>query len=218
MIFGDAYFYLYTRNNMDKPEIIRIPGNNLPLESYNFNKSNDIIVVTHGWLSSGNVNWLRNMKYSLLREYDLNVIIVDWSELSKNIIYPFAAFSTRYVGKRIAKLLNSIKKTFIISGRNIHLIGHSLGAHIMGYAGMFSENKISRITGLDPARPLFEIPEISADYRLDKSDADFVDILHTCGGVLGYMASYGHADFFPNNGRPMQPGCNGVRQVAGKKN
>ncbi|XP_045447393.1 pancreatic triacylglycerol lipase [Melitaea cinxia] len=84
----------------------------------------------------------------------------------------------------------------------------------MGYAGMFSVNKIFRITGLDPARPLFEIPEISPDYRLDKNDAEFVDILHTCGGVFGYMESYGHADFFPNNGRPMQPGCNGVRQIA----
>lgn len=133
---------------MDNPEIITIPrNNNTTFESIYFNESNDIRVVTHGWLSSEKVNWLQNMKYSILRKFDLNVITVDWSELSHNIIYPFAAFSTRYVGKRIAKLLNAITETFRISGRNIHLIGHSLGAHIMGYAGMFSVHKIFRITG-----------------------------------------------------------------------
>ncbi|XP_026484411.2 inactive pancreatic lipase-related protein 1-like [Vanessa tameamea] len=214
MNFGDVYFYLYTRNNIDKPENLRISENNISIESLNFNKSNDIRVITHGWFSAENVNWIQKIKYSLLREYDLNVITVDWSELSNNIIYPYAALSTRYIGKRVAKLLDALIKTYSVGGKKIHLIGHSLGAHIMGYAGMFSMEKIHRITGLDPARPLFEIPEISPDYRLDKSDADFVDILHTCGGIFGYKRSYGHADFYPNSGQPMQPGCSGVREVA----
>lgn len=70
--------------------------------------------------------------------------------------------------------------------------------------------------GLDPARPLFEVPKMPPDFSLDAGDADFVDILHTCGGVYGYRESHGDADFYPNNGRPMQPGCDGARQVAGK--
>lgn len=72
------------------------------------------------------------------------------------------------------------------------------------------------ISGLDPARPLFEVPIMAPEYRLDKSDAEFVDIIHTCGGVYGYEQSYGHADFYPNNGYPMQPGCSGARQVLGR--
>lgn len=64
--------------------------------------------------------------------------------------------------------------------------------------------KIGRITGLDPAGPQFEgnIP----DERLSDDDADFVDVLHTDGGTLGYEASIGHVDYFPNGGK-RQAGC-----------
>lgn len=61
--------------------------------------------------------------------------------------------------------------------------------------------------GLDPARPLFEIPDMMDDFKLDYTDAKFVDIIHTCGGVYGYEESHGHADFYPNNGTSPQPGC-----------
>ncbi|OWR48281.1 pancreatic triacylglycerol lipase isoform 1 [Danaus plexippus plexippus] len=172
-----------------------------------FNKSNDIRVITHGWITKENVTWLQNIKNSFLKEYELNVITVDWNELSRNIIYPFAAYSTRYVGKRVAKLLDALIRTYNVNGDNVHLIGHSLGAQVMGYAGMFCTEKVSRITGLDPARPLFEIPDMMDDFKLDYTDAKFVDIIHTCGGVYGYEESHGHADFYPNNGTSPQPGC-----------
>lgn len=64
------------------------------------------------------------------------------------------------------------------------------------------------MTGLDPAGPLFEFTE--PPVRIDKSDATFVDILHTNGGIdngfLGMNRAVGHADFYPNGGR-QQPGC-----------
>ena len=65
----------------------------------------------------------------------------------------------------------------------IHFIGHSLGAHLLGYAARNlkrSKIVIDRITGLDPAEPLFEtvhrIPK-----RLSREDANFVDIIHSDG-------------------------------------
>lgn len=46
-----------------------------------------------------------------------------------------------------------------------------------------------------------------ASNRLSENDATFVDVIHTDGGVLGFPFPLGHADFFPNGGIPLQPGC-----------
>ncbi|CAG4971808.1 unnamed protein product, partial [Parnassius apollo] len=209
MRFGKPYFRLYTRINRNDPELLSISANNSKLNSTYFNEINDIKLLTHGWLGDDKISWLQNMKDLLLVYYDVNVITVDWGELAKNPIYPWSAISTRYVGKEIAKLLDVFTKSYGVQTNRMHLIGHSLGAHVVGNAGMFMKSKVHRVTGLDPARPMFEIPLIPADFRLDKSDAIFVDIIHTCGGLFGYQDSHGHADFYPNEGISAQPGCEG---------
>ncbi|XP_023287514.1 pancreatic lipase-related protein 2-like [Orussus abietinus] len=60
------------------------------------------------------------------------------------------------------------------------------------------------ITGLDPALPMF-IAKDSTN-RLHQSDAVYVDIIHTCAGILGIRSRIGHADFYPNGGF-QQSGC-----------
>ncbi|XP_049868595.1 lipase member H [Pectinophora gossypiella] len=212
LLFGEAYFTLYTRQNRDNPEPLIIPEGDANINSTYFNASNDIKVITHGWISSESTTWLQNIRDEYLVKYDYNVITVDWSEIARNPSYVWPALSTRYVGKRVAKLLDSLEKSYQ-GQRKLHLIGHSLGAQVMGYAGMFSGRRIDRITGLDPARPLFEFPEMPANFRLEKSDAEFVDIIHSCAGVYGYRNSHGHADFYPNSGRPRQPGCEGPQYM-----
>lgn len=47
------------------------------------------------------------------------------------------------------------------------------------------------LKGLDPAKPGFEDTSTKDD-SLDPSDADFVDVIHTCGGTLGYAKPLGH--------------------------
>ncbi|XP_014401827.1 PREDICTED: pancreatic lipase-related protein 2 [Myotis brandtii] len=93
---------------------------------------------------------------------------------------------------------------------NVHLIGHSLGAHAAGEAGRRLGGYVGRITGLDPAEPGFQgTPE---EVRLDPSDAMFVDVIHTDTSptvpYLGFGMSQkvGHLDFYPNGGEQM-PGC-----------
>lgn len=58
---------------------------------------------------------------------------------------------------------------------------------------------------MDPAGPLFLTTK--EDDKLDASDADFVEVIHTCAGILGYPLSLGDADYWPNGGTPIQPGC-----------
>jgi len=43
--------------------------------------------------------------------------------------------------------------------------------------------------------------------RLDKSDAKFVDIIHTAGYWVGSSRAGGHVDIWPNGGLAPQPGC-----------
>lgn len=136
---------IFFRRNY-QAEMLTVPENGTAIDSQYFNSSNDVKIVTHGWLSGESTEWLQKIKNSFLKK-DYNVILVDWSELADNPIYPWSALSTRYVGKRLSKLISAIKSTFHVGGESFHLIGHSLGAQVMGYAGMFSEHQIRRITG-----------------------------------------------------------------------
>lgn len=43
--------------------------------------------------------------------------------------------------------------------------------------------------------------------HIDKSNADFVDIIHTDAGAYGGPSNTGTVDFWPNNGVKFQPGC-----------
>ncbi|XP_023311422.1 lipase member H-B-like [Anoplophora glabripennis] len=88
------------------------------------------------------------------------------------------------------------------------LIGHSLGGQITGLVGKYFYNmtglKLPRIIALDPAGPLFNLrPE---EERLNKHDADIVEVIHTDGRILGFKAATGTIDFFLNGGSD-QPGC-----------
>lgn len=84
---------------------------------------------------------------------------------------------------------------------------YSVGAHIAGLVANFltpEEGKIGRITGLDPT--IFFYAGSNNTRDLDKSDAHFVDIIHTGAGILGQWSASGHADFYVNGGTS-QPGC-----------
>ncbi|XP_063117261.1 lipase member H isoform X9 [Cavia porcellus] len=84
------------------------------------------------------------------------------------------------------------------------MIGVSLGAHISGFVGEMYAGQLGRITGLDPAGPLFN--EKPPEDRLDPSDAQFVDVIHSDMDALGYKQPLGNIDFYPNGGLD-QPGC-----------
>lgn len=78
-----------------------------------------------------------------------NIITADWNRVASNIIYPMPAFFTSEVGSIIAKLLENVVNLAVIDPSDIHIIGHSLGAHVSGACGAaFSLGKIGRITGI----------------------------------------------------------------------
>ena len=73
----------------------------------------------------------------------------------------------------------------------------------------------SIIVGLDPAEP--DYLHHPRPVRLDKDDADFVDVIHTNGAQLrsggaGMWLACGHVDFYVNGGES-QPDC--PNQISG---
>jgi len=104
---------------------------------------------------------------------------------------------------------NVLIKQCSVPIKNIIFIGHSLGAHISGFAAKEvaknnNENKIPLT-----ANPLFSHKECKA--RLCKSDAEREEVFHT-SLTFGMWGPVGDRDFFFNDGK-MQPGC-GKRSVA----
>ncbi|KAF4528066.1 hypothetical protein B566_EDAN016566 [Ephemera danica] len=151
--------------------------------------------------------------YNYLGKENINVIIVDWGELTPKIkcricMYPRARYATRKVGPYVATMIQYLNEALHISLENFHCVGFSLGAHVCGYTGKSLRSKydlkLQRITGLDPAGPMYDCYDTSD--RLDKTDAIFVDVIHTCTNILGFSLSIGHIDFYPNGGRN-QVGC-----------
>ncbi|KAK1168103.1 lipase member H-A-like [Acipenser oxyrinchus oxyrinchus] len=197
----DVKLLLYTNETINC-------GNHL--DHTNFTGSNLLNVkrkttfVIHGYRPSGSPPvWIDTIVQLLLSAEDMNVIVVDWNRGAATIIYPKAAENT----KRVAQILTSFIKQMIEMGSSLssfHLIGISLGAHISGFVGNMLGGKIGRITGLDPAGPMFTGKPPAE--RLDPTDAEFVDVLHTDIDALGFREPLGHIDFYANGGTD-QPGC-----------
>lgn len=197
----DISYYLHTR----KYENVTI-GRNLN----HVNRKYPIKVLIHGWTEHNYVEWYRSAIRAYMRKGFYNVIAIDWSSKG-DTDYLTASRSAKPVGTKIGEFLVKLHDKQGVSYKNMHLISHSLGCHVAGFAGKrvfeTSKRKIARITGLDPAAPIFDLFMFGASDRLSKGDAEFVDIIHTDGGNLGINFPIGTADFFPNGGTAIQPGC-----------
>lgn len=128
-------------------EEIKLEENKIVKESSLFDATKATKIITHGWLASADSKSVTEVRDAYLYNTNHNVLTIDWSEISNNPVYPWVAASTRLVGKRVAALINAFIDRYNISGSDIHLIGHSLGAQVMGNTGNFAKQNLSRITG-----------------------------------------------------------------------
>ena len=131
------------------------------------------------------------------------MVLVTWGRGSKVNSYFLAVANTRVMGGLVGFFVNRLCEVLDMRNNMFHLIGHSLGAHIVGFAGKRLFNpQVDLITGLDPAGPGF-----AEGYQsLEKTDAKRVVVIHTDIGKhsltegLGNPRALGDVDFFPNGG------------------
>ncbi|CAG2197168.1 Lipase member I,Lipase member H-A,Pancreatic triacylglycerol lipase,Lipase member H,Inactive pancreatic lipase-related protein 1,Lipase member H-B,Pancreatic lipase-related protein 2 [Mytilus edulis] len=172
---------LYTRQNPTEEFLLNAYDVSNISHSH-FDGSKKTVFIIHGYNDYATSDLIQDIKYELLIKDDMNVIAVNWQYGADNVIYAKSAANTRVVGAIIGELLKNLHSAGQTSYSKIHLVGHSLGAHICGYAGAIVGGRIAKITGLDPAGPCFELKDPVT--RLDTSDAHYVEVIHTNGASL----------------------------------
>lgn len=102
-----------------------------------------IKVLIHGYIASRYHSSIEPIKQAYLSAGNVNLIIVDWSQASYQM-YDVSRALTSQVAKRVAEILDEFLLENNINGDLIHLIGHSLGAHIAGNVGRSMSTPVGR--------------------------------------------------------------------------
>ncbi|XP_050673973.1 lipase member I-like isoform X1 [Leptidea sinapis] len=184
-----------------------------------FNRDLPTVVYTFGYRGRTDGPATTAVLNAYIATNKRNVLLLDWENEARSGVLGiplgyvmYALPNSKRVGQQLGSaLLNMHKAGFSL--RQFHLIGHSLGAHLLGYTGRWIREHgqvIPRITGLDPARSMFE-GFFAIQTGLDKTCAKFVDIIHSNPGNYGTTQSTGTVDIWPNYSPSdgMQPGCPG---------
>lgn len=87
---------------------------------------------------------------AFLPRFDFNVIVVDWSKVgSRNINYMTSRNEVVRVGNIVGTFIDDLCRLHGITPSSLHILGHSLGAHIAGIAARkISSGRVNRITGM----------------------------------------------------------------------
>ncbi|XP_032290908.1 pancreatic lipase-related protein 2 isoform X2 [Drosophila virilis] len=167
-------------------------------------------LIVHGFLGSRSHISIMPLRNAYQAQGFEHVLIADWSPAA-NLDYPSSRRAVGRVALVLAKQLEQFLERHNVSEEAVHIVGHSLGAHIAGRIGRYFNGTVGRVTGLDPALPLFTA---RSDDGLRASAAMFVDVIHTDYPLFGDLMPRGTADFYVNFGRAPQPGCEEVDLLA----
>ncbi|KAK2707922.1 hypothetical protein QYM36_015565, partial [Artemia franciscana] len=170
----------------------------------NFNRRRPTKIIIPGLNSNPAFVVYIEMKKAYVQHEDVNVIIVNWvaDAMSPSYIRTMQRMWT--MAKIVARFIERMPPT-----PEIHILSTSLACHGAGFVGKLSRRTINRITAFDPAGPIYKI--LPPTQRLHRSDATFVDVVHTDVGLakyghFGIQQSLGDVDFYVNGG-DNQPGC-----------
>ena len=152
------------------------------------------LVILCGGFGTAAEGWIE-MAVLYKNRADVNVMVVDWSDLNGKYgsgQAPFNYLTAQNNTLQVARALDGWLQQRGISKDSVTWVGHSLGAHIGGAVGGFKD-----IIALDPAGPGYDEPLLGQHItdigqRLDKSDATRVFVISSdpgkfisIGSILG---------------------------------
>lgn len=196
-----------------------------PLDTY-INTLFDLLIFCNVFLG-----WMEPTGFALANATNGTIILVDY----KNVSSCSYSRSVQEIVPSIGLYLAEVIARLNLDTDKIEMIGHSLGAHIAGYAGASLNGSIGRITGLykkknkncSPYNFILWLHQWTAVFisyirsgldpagpgfdstknGLNKTCAKFVQVLHTNPGELGTNEQRGDLNFYANNKTNVQPGC-----------
>ncbi|CAB3239798.1 unnamed protein product [Arctia plantaginis] len=173
-------YWLFTRQNRNNHQVLT-HGNINSIRQSNYMSNRPLKVIVHGFISSGNSDINPLLTSAFLDNQDCNVIVVDWSRGARPT-YTSAVRIVPSVGQFLGNFLVWLINNAGGNWNNVHLVGFSLGAHVVG---------------LDPAGPQWGLNAVA----LNRNDGQYVEAIHTNGGRYGIFDRSADADFYPNGGR-----------------
>ncbi|XP_063530284.1 lipase member H-like [Cydia strobilella] len=180
------------------------------------NASRTNVIFVHGFKGKPTGPAVTALMEAFLERKDSNVALLNWQGLAAAVApnladsyLKWAAPNARKLGRRLADTLARLSVAGLKLERT-QLVGHSLGAHVLGLAGNALRQEgmlLPWITALDPAGVGFKgKPEAG---RLNPGSAAVVVAVHSDPHKYGYRRALGTVDFWPNYrpGTVRQPGC-----------
>jgi len=214
-------FFLYTDPNklaVNQGKQLKLKDDST-FQNTGIKPAEPLVILVHGFLQVHSCSFPQDVKDAYIQSGQThNVITVDygdlacygWSQTTSPLCYPSAVDKITTVAKQISDLIHTLVSKGLTTPSKVHIVGVSLGAHVAGIAGKTYKNErgtsLGRVTGLDPAGPLFTGAKGNI---LAPADASFVDAIYSDMGNLGNTQALAQVNFYPNGGAHPQPGCEG---------
>ncbi|KAF9412373.1 hypothetical protein HW555_009118 [Spodoptera exigua] len=190
----DIFLRYYTGQTAAEYVDIPLSQANKLFEIKGFDQNSPTVFYIHGFIEVAQQESIQVMVNAYLEARPgTNVILLDWSNMAHGSYFFNAAKNTKKVGIAAAEQLNKLVDSGLLLEkfpRDWTFIGKPRG----------------RLTALDPAFPAF-YPDGVVMEHVNAKDAEFVDVIHTDAGGYGAPVRTGTADFWPNGGKSIQPGC-----------
>ncbi|XP_026762736.3 lipase member H-A-like [Galleria mellonella] len=163
--------------------------------------SRKTVLFISGYFDNPDFAASRIMEYSY-RLLGYNVFLLDMHKFVEHD-YPSVTRNLPAIGKHTAEMLYNLTQQNVgFDPKKFEMVGLSLGGETISFIAKsykaLSGVKISRLTALDPSGPCFR--NRGPDRRLDKSDADYVEVIGTNIDGLGIATPVGHVNIYINGG------------------
>lgn len=201
---GTCLYYFSNRETQNDPHQLDLSRPET-IRAEHFQQDAPLVLLIHGYTGHKDFSPNTEIRPAYFADGEYNIISVDYGPLAPKPCYFSGVKNLPTVANCTAMLLDYMADNDVYDMGYYHVIGFSLGGQTAGMISNYLHStRISRITALDPAKPCFiDAPDT---HKVDSTDADFVDVIHTDVFARGMLSPLGHADFYVNGGFN-QPGC-----------